>query len=362
VDTKPLGEVPGVGDREMLAALRDLASIPATADVADRFAFEVRGIVEDRAQTNWNGERSSSDVAVFLHTPYPRKVGSKLGATPVTNLIASGAPILGKLFLLNQDASYGYAIDFPTEPDGIINWLIDGDLGDQPVVFAYRGSKRLLARAKGAKGEITRRDMVRDKPPAATLEEVEEAMTFIHGEHLISPSVCPDGVWAKGRSAKYIPGPYPERAIQRFLKPNLNSWFRGVVRATAEEPTAVGRIDIRLSELRQGIWVIWAILELKVVRSSHNAARGRKVNPVSHADNVDAVAEGVRQVNAYAKTWKAEPLLEIFDLRKVKTPDVLGEATVKTELSKCMPVPLCRSWPLFGSAADARLAGYPQGR
>jgi hypothetical protein len=354
------GQVPGVEDGELLAALKDLGKVPPTpVDVSDRFRTEVLAIVEDRAQHGWEGE-SNSDVAVFLHTPYPRQIGEKLGGVAVSNLIASGNPILGKLFLLNPDASYGRVIELPAKPDDIIDWLIDRGLGDQPVVFAYRASRRLLARGKGAKGAITRKDAVRDKPPAATLQEVEEALTHLHGQYLITPSGCPDGVWEKKRSADYVPGPRPEQAIQRELKTNLGSWFRGIVRATVEEPTPVGRIDVRLSHIQGGTWVYWAILELKVLRSKHNATEGEKANPVAHKDNVEAVAEGVRQVNAFAKTWNAEPLLEIFDLRELKDPDVLEDEAVTRELSKCVPVPSCRIWPLFGSASDARLAGFPQ--
>ena len=102
-------QVPGVDDGELLAALEDLGSIPTTpVGVSDRFGIEVRAIVEDRAQRGWDGEDGGSDVAVFVHTLYPRETGNKFGAVPVCNLIASGGPILGKLFLLNfEDASYG---------------------------------------------------------------------------------------------------------------------------------------------------------------------------------------------------------------------------------------------------------------
>jgi hypothetical protein len=66
----------------------------------------------------------------------------------------------------------------------------------------------------------------------------------------------------------------------------------------------------------------------------------------------------VRQVNAFAKHCYAEPLLEIFDLRKDKRPNILEEQLVTQELAKCQPAPSCRTWPLFGSASDARRAGF----
>lgn len=46
-----------------------------------------------------------------------------------------------------------------------------------------------------------------------------------------------------------------------------------------------------------------------------------------------------RQVNAFAETWHAEPLLETFDARQVKKPNVLEEEPATRELSKCRPVP-----------------------
>ena len=358
MERESLGQVPGVKDAELLGALNDLGSIPTPVDVADRFGIAVRAIVEDRAQNRWAGE-DSSEAAVFLHTPYPREIGNKLGAAPVSNLIASGNSILGKLFLLNPDASYGRVIDLPTKVDLIIDWLIDGGLGDQPVIFAYRKSRQLLARGKGARDVITRKDIIREQPPVATLPEISDAMNVIHTQYLISPTVCPPGVWEKERAGEYIPGVRPEKVIQRELAIGLGSWFHGIVRATVEETIPVGRIDVRLSYIRDGAWAYWAILELKVLRSSHNAPEGKKANPVSLTDNAEAVAEGVRQVNAFAKNWQAEPLLEIFDLRQDKQPNILEEKPVTQELSKCTPVPSCRIWPLFGSASDARLAGFP---
>jgi phage protein U len=93
-------QVPGVKDTELVAALQGLASVPETSvDIEDRFATEVRAIVERRAQGGWTGE-GGSDVAIFLHTIYPREVGGKMGGSSVSNLIASGRPILGKLFFL----------------------------------------------------------------------------------------------------------------------------------------------------------------------------------------------------------------------------------------------------------------------
>jgi hypothetical protein len=350
------GQIPGVKDAELVAALADLAKLPeTTVDVADRFGSEVRAIVEDRAQRGWIGE-GNEDVAVFLHTPYPRKVGEKVGATTVLNLVANGRPILGKIFFLNPDASFGQVIDLPVAVDEILDWLIAENLGGQPLVFAYRTSKLLLTRVGADADGIMRRDAIRDRPPAVTLQEISDALVHTHKEHLIAPGVCPPNVWETAH--EYVPGPRPEKVIQRQLGTDLRSWFRGTVRAEFESTLPLGRIDIRLLYRRDGAWTVWTVLELKLLRSYHNPPTGKKAKSVSLAANVEAVVEGVRQVNAFAKDNHAEPLLEVFDLRKVKQPDILKATAVAQELAKCQPVPNCRVWPLFGSAGDARRAGF----
>jgi hypothetical protein len=241
--------------------------------------------------------------------------------------------------------------------DQIIDWLIERNLGEQLLAFVYRSSRLLLVRGRGAKGEITRKENIRDQLPAITLQGIGEALAHSHRHHLIAPGVCPPNVWAKGRSSEYVPSLQPEKAIQRQVGTDLGSWFHGIVRAEFEDSVPLGRIDIRLLYLQEGHWTYWAVLELKVLRSSHFAPEGQKATAVRHVENVEAVAEGVRQVNAFASDRHAEPLLEIFDLRKTKPPGIFKEPQITQELAKCQPVPSCRIWPLYGSASDARRAG-----
>ncbi len=351
-------QVHGVKDQELQDALDGFVSLlPSSIDDSDKFVIEVRSILEDRSQRSWIGE-SNLDVSVFLHTPYPNKTGDQLSGVPVSNLLASTRPLFGKLFILNRDASWGRVMDLPADGEAMIDWLIDNDLGDNPVIFAYRASRLLLARGKGAKCEVTRKELIRDQPPLATLQEIGEALSLFHKENLLSPSVCPSGVWEASRASEYVPGIRPEKAIQAVLRTALFSWFRGVVHANIEDPTPVGRIDVRLLQKSGGAWAYWAILELKVLRSSHNATKGNVTKPVNLAANAEEIAEGIRQVDSFARHWEAIPLLEIFDLRKDKKHDVLKHDIVRSELKNHSPSPRCRVWPLFGSAKDARLAGY----
>ncbi len=353
------GVIPGVNDQELLAALKNLASVPApTTDDADRFARETHAIAESRAQGGWSGE-GESDLAVFVLTPYPRLAGDRFGAAAVSNLIASSRPILGEMFFLNRDASYGRCMELPTDSDGIVDWLSENDLGQHPVAFVHRTSRLMLVKASGATGDITRKEWVRDKPAVATIDEIDQALNHTHIQILITPAVCPPGIWEKGRSAQYIPGVEPEKVIQREIRSGLGSWFRGLVRAELEDTISSGRIDVRLlAKQNDGKWAYWAIVELKVIRSSRNARKGKKATPVRLKNNAAVVAEGVRQVYAFARNRNAEALLEIFGLRKDKKEDVLKEQAVVVELAKCTPSPPCRVWPLFGSAKDARIAGF----
>lgn len=351
--------IPGVTEAEVAGAVRNLASIPATTlDDHERFLVGVRSLVEARARAGWPNE-GAGNVGVFLLVPYPRKVGERFGARAVTDLIATGDPVLGKIFFLNRDASSGRALELPAGPNEILEWLVDNELGEFPVLTVHRNTMLLIARERGAAGD-TRNLIIRDTVAAASVEEVYEALRHSHRELLLTPSVCPPGVWEKGRSAEYVPGPHPEKVIQRQLATVLTSWFHGVLKAEMEDPVPVGRIDIRL--LRpdgEDRFAYWVVLELKVVRSSHNAKKKKKPGPVTAEDNAAVVAEGVRQSSAFGRDRKAEPFLEVYDLRKNKTEDVLEYPAVVEELGKCSLKPECRVWPLFGTASDARAAGFP---
>ena len=52
--------------------------------------------------------------------------------------------------------------------------------------------------------------------------------------------------------------------------------------------------------------------------------------------------------------------MDIYDLRKDKAEDILSHTVVVEELSRCSLKPECRVWPLYGSASDARIAGFPR--
>ena len=352
-------QIPGVSEAEISEAVKTLVTtVPATdLEDSDRFCIAVRALAESRAQSGWGGE-SDEDVAVFVLAAYPRRIGEKFGARPVSNPSVTGEPLLGQLFFLNRDASTGRVMKMPADRDSILEWLEDQGLEKLPVVMIYRQKSMIVYRSAGALGD-SRADSLRTNPVPTTPQEVIKALQHSHKTHLLTPSACPRGVWEAKRSSEYVPGPEPEKVIQKQLQIVLSSWFRGSVKAEIEDTTTIGRIDIRLLRINpQGRLEYWIIVELKVIKSAANAAVGKKAKTVTLAMNVDAVCEGVRQSYAFAKNRNADAMLEVFDLRKDKTTDVLKEKPVCDEFAKCQPQPLCHVWPLFGSSSHARIAGW----
>lgn len=208
--------------------------------------------------------------------------------------------------------------------------------------------------------DLARHDPIRDREPSATLPELMDALAHFHQTQLFAPTCCPDGVWEPGCADRYVPGPQPERSIQSTLMVALAFWFRGVVRAEPEDKTSIGRIDIRLLRKNEdGSLGYWVIMELKVIKSFRNAPRGSVPSPVPEAENVAAIVEGVRQAGAYRENRSTEEgRLEIYDLREEKANDLTKQGKVLDALNRFTPHPEIHVWPVFGSAHDARIAGF----
>ena len=135
----------------------------------------------------------------------------------------------------------------------------------------------------------------------------------------------------------------------------LASWFHDVVHVLSEIPTNIGRIDIGLLTTSvDGGPTFWAILELKVIKSFTHTA-----SPVKDTDNVEAIIEGVTQAAAYRASTQAElGVLEVYDLRRDKSQNLMAHQRVSNTLAGCSPPPDVHVRPVFGSAKDARDAGY----
>lgn len=355
-DTSP---VVGASDRMLAAVAGILPALPnVRADVADRFAQGVRALIETRAQAGWPGE-AGDDVAAFVFVDRPREVGERFSGKPITDPVATSEGVLGQIFFMNRDASNGRVIPMPVQPGALIEWLADNGLANRPVVMAYRNSKTLVTRRSGAEG-LARPDPIRSIKPAATLSELLDALNYFHMQQL-TPVSCGAGIWEDERAADYVPGPAPERAIQDQLEIALNYWFHGVLKAEVEDRTNIGRIDVRILKKSavEGSLTYWAIVELKVIKSFANAAKGTKASTVGPAANIEGIVKGLVQAWAYRNNRLAEDgLLEVFDLREDKKVDLCASTEVMSALSTCVPAPTFSIRPLFGSSDDARMAGF----
>ena len=352
-------DIPGVEDKELETVAGFVPSIPnLRAAPADRFAQEVRTLLECRAQHGWPNE-GEADVAVFVLVDYPRKFGERHGGKPFMDPLEQGTPLLGRVFFCSLDATHGQTIPLPTEANAISDWLRDAGLGERPLVMGYRNAKKMVTRRAGI-DDFASRDEIREEEPTATLPEVFAALTHFHESRAITPRGCPPGVWKKGSANKYIPGSQPEKSIQYALEIALGSWFHGVVRAESEDTTNIGRIDVRLLKTgSDGTLGYWIILELKVIKSYTHPKDGVDAADVRDSTNVAAIVEGIKQAGSYRANRTAEEgMLEIYDLRKDKSIDLTEREEVSAALGMFPPAPRIDVWPLFGRAKDARDAGY----
>jgi hypothetical protein len=355
----PTASVTGTDDAVLAAVAGILPKLPnVRAEDPDRFTQATRGLVEARAQAGWPAE-GEADVAAFVMVDRPREFAARFTSEAIMDPIATQEPLLGRLFLMNRDCSSGRGLALPCAPGDLLDWLAEHDLGDRPVAVAYRATSMMTVRRDGVE-DLMHPHKIRDHPPVATVAELLEALNHFHLDRLLTPSCCVPGVWQPKRAAQYVPGPRPERSIQDALELSLSMWFHGIVRVSVENKTNIGRIDVRLLKpSAEGPLAYWAIVELKVIKAFANAAGTAKAAAVSRTDNVDAIEKGLRQTWAYRSNGQSEEgLLEIFDLRKDKSEDLMADAGVVKLLGKLKPAPSYTVRPLFGSSEHARLAGF----
>ena len=345
------GRIPGVDDQELAAIASLVPALPnVPAPRADRFVQAVRMLVEKRAQEGWPDEANGADLAVFVLVDYPRQVGEEHGGQPFADPTAQGTPLLGHIFFSSPDATHGQFIQLPAEAGAIYQWLEDHELDRYPMVAVYRTRKEMVTR-RGGIHDLAQIDAIRDHEPLASVDELMEALSHYHRSRVLTPSNCPDGVWDSPN--EYIPGMRPEKSIQSDLRFALDFWFRGVVRAEAEDRTNIGRIDVRLLiEGANGGLTYWVILELKVIKTFTNSS-----SQVRDSTNVSTIVKGVKQAASYRVNRKAkEGMLEIYDLRMDKSEDLTARTQVSAVLQSYSPPPRVHVWPVFGSAEDARNA------
>lgn len=354
-----IAKVAGTDDAVLAAVAGILPKLPnVRAEDPDRFAQAARTLVEKRAQAGWPGE-GEADVAAFVLVDRPRELAARWTSDAVMDPIATQEPLLGRLFLMNRDCSSGRSLALPCAPGNLLDWLAENGLGTCPLAVAYRATATMTVRRDGVE-DFIHPHKIRDHPPTATVDELLEALDHFHLDRLLTPTCCVSGVWQPKRAGQYVPGPQPERSIQDALELSLSMWFHGLVRVGVEDKTNIGRIDVRLLKpSAQGPLAYWAIVELKVIKAFANAQGRSKAPAISRTDNIGAIQKGLRQAWAYQSNRESEEgLLEIFDLRKDKSEDLMADPDVVKLLVELSPVPRYTVRPLFGSSEHARLAGY----
>lgn len=363
--TESEGPIADVEDEDLKQVTRTLVTQPEVdASDTDRFFGQVQALVEDRARRAWPSEGSDT-IAVFIRAQYPREAAAGLAGTkPSADMIGTDEPLLGRIFILDRNASQGWSAPLPhTDPGEIVQWLADS-FGNCQAIILYRQTLLLVDRAKGAAKGATRQEAIRAVLPAASKPSLFDALDLFQRE-VLTPKVCPEGVWKPRHANRYYAGATPETSIQGRLKTFLNGWFRGLLRAEVEDSTEIGRIDIRL--LAPGGPTVgltyWGVVELKVVKSFRHSKRPGgapvKVRPIDNARNV---AEGVKQAHAFGKNRGCScAVVEVYDMRKDKTADPRNHAEVKAAEALCSPIPDLRLTAIFGSAKDARNAGHIPG-
>jgi hypothetical protein len=355
--------VDDISDAELASVTRSIVSQPdPDADDRERFFNEVQALLESRARRNWPGE-GSAGISILIRADYPRQAAASLpGAKPSADMIGTDEPLMGRIFLLDRNASQGWSADLPlTDPGEIVEWLSTLPFADSQAIIVYRTTALLIERANGALGGTTRQQRIRDREPEVTLNGLLEALDFFHSANLITPQNCPRGVWKVGHAASYHPGRKPEDSLQSELRTSLNAWFRGRLRVEREITTEIGRIDIGLliplDNTNLGL-AYWGVVELKVVKSFRHSTRDDRLVRVTPMENAREVAEGIRQAHAFRQNRGcAYAVLEIYDMRADKGTDPREHAEVRATLPMCSPPPEIRLMPMFGSASQAREAG-----
>lgn len=353
-------DIDDIDDGVLAAIVSTVPGLPSTAsEDADRFAGEVRRLVENRATKGWPFEQADSQTAVFVMVDYPRLVVERISACTVFDLPDVNMSLFGRIFFLTRDASNGGHIEFPCKDAEIINWLEDNGFEQAPIVIAHKGTMKMSIRRCGIADDAIH-EVIRDKPPKLTISELQDALDHFHLDRLVSPTQCGPGIWESKRARQYVPVHQAEKAIQSKMGDLLSGWFRGLVRVEAEDSTPVGRIDIRLLSPSDGDAGLhyWAIIELKVAKSFRNAPFGSCAKTVSESTNIDDIVEGVIQADSYRAIRELKDgFLEVFDMRKDKSVNLLKRPAIVTAIDKCGGLVHCKLRPMYGSAREARTAG-----
>ncbi len=342
----------------------DAGALPDfVSDREGRFFSEVRKLLEARAIANWPQEvDGQQNEAVFVLSKYPRQPGdlSVDQLTRVIDLPSSDHRVFGRIFFLSQDASNGTMMGTPCPIDDILDWLGDHDFTDCAVVIARKSTMQVSLR-RTVNDDSTQHKKIRSEQVSVSVESLKDALSDFHLDGLLTPSACEGNIWEKGRTSDYVPALNTEKEIQKRLRRQLRAWFQGQLTVENEDSTKIGRIDVRLlaSDPESPGLKYWTIIELKVVRSFRNAPKGKSPDAVHKSTVTKEVVKGVQQATSFTKNRELnEGFLEVYDMRKDKSVDIMENPRVKQEVAKATVTLHASVREMFGSADDARKAGY----
>ena len=134
-----------------------------------------------------------------------RAAAASHNGTPVADLDATREPILGRLFSHKSRCISGFFYS-AAKPKfwRVASVVVATKFRARASCDGISRTKLLIERASGAAAETTRKEVIRDKPPAATKEQLLQGLERFHQQELITPVVCPAGVWAKRCRAQIL--------------------------------------------------------------------------------------------------------------------------------------------------------------
>jgi len=335
---------------------------PSFADSSEVFHDAVLDLLEHRLRGKWKFEDSSATVAVFVFADTPtRPFGTREGVTRVEHPRTRAHGLFGRIFFLDNKATMGSFIDIPGDEGETLFWLRENGFGACSAVLADKvsGQASLMPRLDDTEEPFyTPIKRVRRKISVAGLEK---ALDAFHIKKMLTPTRG-SGAWARSRAKDYVPIKNAEIHIQRRLKDYLGAWFHEKIWIEQEVKTDVGRIDLQIlvksSSATLGL-ACWGVIELKVAKS-YSTPRDEdrptsKLTRVTHKTNMDGVVKGYGQADAFACDRDVNnSFLEVFDMRKVKSPDLLDDSRAKEKAEQCVKKVRAKVRKMFGSSEEIR--------
>ena len=97
-----------------------------------------------------------------------------------------------------------------------------------------------------------------------------------------------------------------------------------------------------------------------MARSFSNAPKGEPLRPIGQPVLETEVLKGIGQAYEFTReTQVSEGFLEIYDMRKDKSPNLIEIDNVQQKLSACTVKVNAELRPMFGSSEEARDVSFP---